>query len=154
MNGTFYVVHCCVTSFWSYMSSLRRKKTVRFLFVCLFFPQQMIVRIKTFLWFHLHSRVTKLHVGDEIVQIRLAEVCHLILLLNLLMLWFWSLKNRFLPFFSPLVLNKNAPQTHSIPCLSWILQVPPPPFQFPDWATCAVPGAIFLYIILRQKGLK
>lgn len=57
-------------------------------FVCLFFPQQMIVRIKTFLWFHLHSRVTKLHVGDEIVQIRLAEVCHLILLLNLLMLWF------------------------------------------------------------------
>lgn len=59
--------------------------------VVFFFFKQIIVRIKTFLWFHLHSRITKLQVKDEIVQIRMAETRTSLFcfsLLNLLMLWF------------------------------------------------------------------
>lgn len=55
------------------------------------------------------------------------------------------------PFLSPFLLHQNAPQTHSIPCLSCIFPVPHPPFQVPNWAVCVVSGALFLHIVPRQN---
>lgn len=107
----FDVVHYCVVPFWSYSSSLRRNVTellcwtLSSLFFSLF--QQTIARIKTLLWFYLHSRVTKLHARDEIVQIRMAETCTYLFcfaFLNHLMIWFCSLKNIFEKYISPFLL--------------------------------------------------